>query len=135
MPTTLKIGDVAEFKKTISDSDVRTFADLTGDQNPLHLDEGYAATTRFGRRIVHGMLVAGLISAVLGQRLPGPGAVYLSQTLKFKAPAFIGDTITAIAEITAIREDKPIITLATRCNNEAGEVLIEGEAVLVFEAT
>ena len=106
---------------------------MTGDKNPVHLDDAYARTTRFGGRIAHGMLTAGLISAVLGTKLPGPGAIYLNQTLKFTAPVRIGDTITATAEVTAYREDKRIVTLKTDCTNQRGELVLTGEAVLLME--
>jgi 3-hydroxybutyryl-CoA dehydratase len=127
----LKVGDSAEISKTVADEDVRAFAELTGDHNPVHLDEEYAASTRFGRRIAHGMLGASLISAVLGERLPGRGTVYLSQTLKFTAPVFLGDTVTARVTVKAVREDKPIVTLETVCTNQRGERVVEGEAVVL----
>ena len=127
----LRVGDTAEITRTIDEASVRWFAGVTGDSNPVHLDEGYAAATPFGRRIAHGMLVAGTISAVLGTRLPGPGAVYLGQTLQFRAPVFLGDAITARVEVIKVREDKPVITLRTTCTNARGEVVIEGEAVLL----
>ena len=127
----LKIGDAAEMQKTIADEDVRAFAELTGDRNPVHLDEEYAATTRFGRRIAHGMLGASLISAVLANELPGRGTVYLSQTLRFTAPVFPGDTVTARVVVRAVREDKPVVTLETFCTNQRGERVVEGEAVVL----
>src|SRR6187402_3093461 len=117
----LKIGDSASISKTITDADIQVFADVTGDHNALHLDEEYAATTRFGGRIAHGMLSASLISAVLGNELPGAGSVYLSQTLKFVKPVFPGDTVTARVTVIAIREGKPIITLETVCVNQNNE--------------
>lgn len=127
----IRVGDAAEFTTVIDDEAVRWFARVTGDANPVHLDEAYAATTPFGRRIAHGMLVAGTISAVLGTRLPGPGAVYLGQTLQFRAPVFLGDAVTARVEVVKVREDKPVVTLRTTCVNGRGELLIEGEAVLL----
>ena len=127
----LKVGDAAEMQKTIADEDVRAFAELTGDRNPVHLDEEYAATTRFGRRIAHGMLSASLISAVLANELPGRGTVYLSQTLRFTAPVFPGDTVTARVVVRAVREDKPVVTLETFCTNQRGERVVEGEAVVL----
>ena len=129
---TLKVGDAAEVSKTIADEDVRAFAELTGDRNPVHLDEGYAASTRFGRRIAHGMLGASLISAVLANELPGRGTVYLSQTLRFTAPVFLGDTVTARVVVRHVREDKPVVTLETFCTNERGERVVEGEAVVLL---
>lgn len=127
----LKVGDSAEMRKTIADEDVRAFAELTGDRNPVHLDDEYAAQTRFGRRIAHGMLGASLISAVLANELPGRGTVYLSQTLKFTAPVFLGDTVTARVTVKSVREDKPVVTLETVCTNERGERVVEGEAVVL----
>ena len=128
---TLKAGDAAEISKTVTDEDVRAFAELTGDRNPVHLDEGYAASTRFGRRIAHGMLGASLISAVLANELPGRGTVYLSQTLRFTAPVFPGDTVTARVVVKGVREDKPVVTLETVCTNQRGERVVEGEAVVL----
>jgi 3-hydroxybutyryl-CoA dehydratase len=128
---TLSVGDAAEISKTVTEEDVRAFADLTGDRNPVHLDEEYAAGTRFGRRIAHGMLGASLISAVLANELPGRGTVYLSQTLRFTAPVFLGDTVTARVVVKAVREDKPIVTLETVCTNQRGERVVEGEAVVL----
>jgi acyl dehydratase len=127
----LKVGDSAETQKTIADEDVRAFAELTGDRNPVHLDDEYAASTRFGRRIAHGMLGASLISAVLANELPGRGTAYLSQTLRFTAPVFLGDTVTARVTVKSVREDKPVVTLETVCTNERGERVVEGEAVVL----
>jgi 3-hydroxybutyryl-CoA dehydratase len=132
MPT-LTIGDKATRTQTITDEVIRTFATLTGDTNPVHLDDAYAATTRFGRRIAHGMIAAGLISAALANDLPGPGTVYLSQTLNFKAPVYPEDTITATIEVKALHASKPIATLATTCANQDGIVVLEGEAVVLYE--
>ena len=130
----LKVGDSAEISKTITDEDIRAFAELTGDRNPVHLDEEYAAGTRFGRRIAHGMLGASLISTLLASELPGRGAVYLSQSLRFVAPVYPGDTVTARAKVLRVREDKPVATLETVCVNQRGELLIEGEAVVLVPA-
>jgi 3-hydroxybutyryl-CoA dehydratase len=129
----IHVGDTAEFSKTIKDEDVRVFADLTGDHNPVHLDESYAGGTRFGRRVAHGMLTASLISSVLANKLPGEGTVYLSQSLKFVAPVYLDDTVTARVTVTGIREDKPIATLETVCLNQRNETLVKGEAVVLFE--
>src|ERR1700716_1735419 len=119
----LKVGDTASLTKTITDSDIRAFAELSGDRNPIHLDDEYAATTRFGRRIAHGMLAASLISTVLGTELPGTGTIYLSQNSRFLAPVYPGDTVTARVTVTNIREDKPTVTLETICENQSGELL------------
>jgi 3-hydroxybutyryl-CoA dehydratase len=130
MPS-LNPGDKASRTTTITDEMIRSFAVLTGDNNPVHLDDTYAATTRFGRRIAHGMIAAGLISATLANDLPGPGTVYLSQTLKFKAPVYPGDMITTTVEVKSVRPDKPITTLGTVCKNQEGVVVLEGEAVVL----
>ncbi|HYM91780.1 MAG TPA: MaoC family dehydratase [bacterium] len=130
-PPSLSVGRRATFSKTIGGPDIRTFAALTGDRNPLHLDEAFAGRSRFGRPIAHGMLVAGVISAALGTVLPGPGAIYLSQTLKFLRPVYPGDTITATVEVIAYRGDKGIVTLRTTCANQAGDPVVDGEAVLL----
>lgn len=127
----LNPGDKISRTLTITDDMIRAFADLTGDHNPVHLDDAYAAGTRFGRRIAHGMIAAGLISATLANDLPGPGTVYLGQTLQFKAPVYPGDTVTATVEVVKIREDKPIVTLSTRCANQGGVVVLEGEATVL----
>ena len=127
----IEIGTTASLSKTITDEDIIKFADVVGDHNPVHLNDNYAKTTRFGRRIVHGMLGAGLISAVIGNQLPGPGTIYLSQTLKFMAPVYPGDTITAKVAVNNIREDKGIITLNTVCFNQDQKNVIEGEAVVM----
>jgi 3-hydroxybutyryl-CoA dehydratase len=127
----LQVGDTDSVTKTITDGDIRAFADLTGDNNPVHLDDDFARTTRFGRRIAHGMLSAGLISAVLANKLPGDGTVYLSQSLTFVAPVYPGDTITARVTVTKVREDKPIVTLETVCTNQRDEPVIRGEAVVL----
>ena len=125
-------GDTAEITKTIEQADVDAFAAVTGDHNPIHVDEAFAKTTRFGRRIAHGMLTASLISSVLANKLPGEGSVYLGQTLKFVAPVFPGDEITARVTVTEIREDKPIVKLDTVCVNQRGETVIRGEATVVI---
>ncbi len=131
MPTLIP-GEKATRTQTITDEMVRTFATLTGDTNPVHLDETYAASTRFGKRIAHGMLAASLISATLANDLPGPGTVYLSQTLQFKAPVYLGDTVTAVVEVKSVREDKPIAILITTCINQDNVTVLEGEAVVFF---
>lgn len=128
---TLKVGDTDSLTKTITDDDIRAFADLSTDHNPVHLDDNFARTTRFKRRIAHGMLSAGLISAVLANKLPGMGTVYLSQSLNFVAPVYPGDTITARVTVTKVREDKPIVTLETVCTNQRDEPVIRGEAVVL----
>jgi 3-hydroxybutyryl-CoA dehydratase len=124
-------GDQASRMTTITDEMIHAFADLTGDHNPVHLDDAYAAGTRFGRRIAHGMLAAGLISATIANDLPGAGTVYLSQTLQFRAPVHPGDTITTTIEVKTVRPDKPIVTLGTVCRNQDQVIVLEGEAVVL----
>src|SRR5512142_3035488 len=131
MPS-LQPGEKASRTTLISDDMIRAFASLTGDTNPVHLDDAYASGTRFGRRIAHGMIPAGLISATLANDLPGPGTIYLSQTLQFKAPVYPGDTITARVEIKNARPDKPIVTLSTVCTNQNNVAVLEGEAVVLI---
>lgn len=127
-----KEGDQRSITKQFVENDVISFAKITGDNNPIHIDEEYASKTRFQRRLVHGILVSGLISAVLGMHIPGPGSIYISQSLNFKAPVFIGDTITTTATILAIRVDKPIATLETICRNQDNTIVVEGKAVLLL---
>lgn len=129
------IGQTASLSRTITDADVRTFAEISGDHNPVHLDDAYAVGTVFGRRIAHGSLTSALISAVLGQHLPGHGTIYLSQSCQFKRPVYIGDTITARVEVTDYRADKRIATLKTDVFNQDGKVVITGEAVVIAPTT
>ena len=126
-----RLGQRATFSKTITEADIQGFADLTGDRNPLHLDAQFARRSRFGRPIAHGLLVAGIISAALGTRLPGAGAIYVSQSLRFLKPVYPGDTVTAPVEVTAWQEDRGVVTLRTTCANQSGDVIIDGEAVLL----
>jgi 3-hydroxybutyryl-CoA dehydratase len=127
----LRVGEAAEFSKTVTEADVVLFAGITGDFNPVHVDERAAAASRFGGRIAHGMLSAGFISTVLGTRLPGPGAIYLSQTLRFTAPVRIGDTVTARAEVAEVIPAKRRVRLATTCRTQDGVTVVEGEAVVM----
>lgn len=127
----LKIGDKFSTSREVTDDLVRKFAEVSGDYNPLHLDDEFASATQFGRRIAHGMLSGAFISAVLGYELTDRKIVYLSQSLKFTKPVFLGDTVTATATVMAIREDKPIVTLETVCTNQDGEVLVKGEAAVM----
>lgn len=128
----LKIGDKFSTSKKITDAVIRAFADLSGDYNPIHLDEEFAKTTRFGRRIAHGMISGALISAVLGYEFKERKVVYLSQTMKFVAPVFIDDTVTATATVKHIREDKPVVTIETVCANQAGETVVTGEGKIMI---
>jgi 3-hydroxybutyryl-CoA dehydratase len=126
----LTVGQSAELVRTVAEADIVAFADVTGDHNPVHLDADYAAATSFGERIAHGMLSAGYISAVLGTTLPGPGAIYLSQSLAFKRPVRIGDEVTARATVTAVDDAKGRVTLATTCLVR-GKAVVDGEAVVM----
>ncbi|MGK0619149.1 MaoC family dehydratase [Meiothermus cerbereus] len=128
-----KVGDTASYTQTLSDAHVALFIGAVGDTNPLHVDAEYARKSRFGARIAQGVLVAGLISTAIGTKLPGPGAIYLGQSLRFLKPTYLGDTITATVTVRAIRPDKPILSLETICTNQKGERVIEGEATVLYE--
>lgn len=123
-----KVGDKFTTERLVTEELVRAFAQVSGDFNPIHLDEEFAKTTRFGRRIAHGMLSGAFISAVLGNEFAERKIVYLSQTMRFTAPVYIGDTVTATATVMHIREDKPIVTLETVCTKQTGEMTLNGEA-------
>lgn len=130
----VKVGDVARFTKIVTDEDVRAFARVTGDEQPLHLDDAFAARSRFGQRIAHGMLSAGFISAVLGTKLaPNNVVVYLDQQMRFRLPVHIGDTITAEAEVTAVDGEKRIVTVRTDCLNQRGDAVVIGEARVLLD--
>ena len=126
----IKTGDEASLTRTITDADIVNFAELTGDMNPVHLDAEYAAKSTFGKRIAHGMLMAGLVSAVLGMQLPGPNSNYLGQDLKFTAPVKIGDTVKVVVTVTEKRDDKRTIKLRTTASNQRGEMVIDGTAAV-----
>jgi acyl dehydratase len=128
----IAVGDAAAITRTIEDATIRSFAEVTGDRNPVHLDEAYASETAFRGRIAHGMLVASLISEVLGTKLPGPGTIYLGQHLKFHAPVRPGDEVTARVEVVALVAERGRITMSTTVTNQRGEVVISGEASLVM---
>jgi len=125
-----EVGRAAEMTRSFTGEDLLRFAEITGDRNPIHLSEEFAARTRFGERIAHGILTAGLVSAVIGMKLPGPGCLYLSQTLSFRAPVRIGDRITARVEIVERISEKRL-RLKTQCVNQHGELVLDGEAVVV----
>ena len=127
----LVVGLAATMERTVTDGDVVAYAGITGDDNPVHLDEAAGARSRFGGRVAHGMLSAGYISAAIGTRLPGPGSIYLGQTLKFTAPVRIGDTVTTRVEVLELVPEKRRVKLATRCANQRGETVIEGEALVL----
>jgi len=130
MKTDMKLGDIATVTKTFNDADVVAFSELSLDTNPIHLNDEFAKNSLFGQKIVHGILVASLFSGLLGTQLPGEGSIYLGQNLKFTAPVYINDEITAHVEVINIRVDKPIVTLRTYCTNQKGQIVIDGEAVM-----
>lgn len=132
--TSFTVGEEAILTKLVSDNDIKAFARISGDDNPVHMNDDYAKGTMFGGRIAHGMLVAGLISAVLGTMLPGPGAIYLSQQLRFRAPVRPGDQVMARAKVTEWNPEKGRVTLLTDVMNQEGSVVIEGEARLVMSS-
>ena len=124
----IEIGQTAEYRKTIEERDIILFAEVSGDVNPLHLDADFAAGTDFGERIAHGMLTGALISAALALELPGPGTVYLGQSLRFRRPVKIGDDITVTLEVVEKREDKGFVTLETTATNQEGKAVVTGTA-------
>ncbi len=131
----VKAGDTAEFTKTVSDADIAKFAEVTGDHQPLHLDDAHAAKTRFKRRIAHGMLSAGFISAALGTKLaPHATVVYLSQSMRFRAPVYPGDTVTVQLGVMAIDAEKRFVTCSTTCVNQSGDTVTTGEALVLLDA-
>lgn len=127
----IQVGDQAVFSKTITDYDIYQFAGLTGDFNPMHIDNEFAKETFFKERIAHGLLTGSFISTVLGMKLPGPNSIYLSQTFKFVAPVKIGDTVKAVVEVIEKRDDKRIIKLKTLVMNQRQEIVVDGEAVVM----
>jgi 3-hydroxybutyryl-CoA dehydratase len=124
----LKIGQTATYSKCVTERDIQLFAAASGDINPLHLDADYAAGTPFGERIAHGMLTGGFISAALAMAMPGPGTVYLSQNLRFRAPVKIGDTIEVELEVSDKSERRHTVTLECRARNQAGKLVVSGTA-------
>jgi acyl dehydratase len=131
--TAPSVGASAQIVKTVDARMIESFAQLSGDTNPMHLSADFARRTRFGQPIAHGMLTASLISAVIGTKLPGPGCIYVSQSLSFRKPVFAGDTITTTATVTAVERDKPLVTLRTQCANQRGELVLDGEARVLLD--
>jgi acyl dehydratase len=129
----MKIGDKVSLSRKITEANIQECAKLTQDRNPLHMDEMFAKGHRFGKRIAHGILTLGLISALLGNKFPGPGTIILSMDLKFMAPVFIDDTITAEVEVVGIKEGKGIITLKVECRNQNKTDLISGIIVVLYK--
>lgn len=128
---TLQPGATASRTRLVTAEDIDRFAEVTGDNNPVHLDDAYAASTRFGKRIAHGMFTVSIISAILGNDLPGHGSIYLGQEVKFKAPVYLGDEITVTVELVKYREDKRIATFSTTATNQDGVVVVAGEATVI----
>ncbi|MFC4766008.1 MaoC family dehydratase [Effusibacillus consociatus] len=124
-------GQQASFSRTITETDFVQFAGLSGDYNPIHVDQEYAKDTRFGQRIAHGLLTTSLLSRLLRMHLPGPGCIYMGQTLRFVKPVFIGDTLTALAEVIEYFEEKQILRLKTECRKQDGTLVMEGEATMM----
>lgn len=131
MTSALYVGQKASFSRTVSETDIVQYAGLSGDFNPIHVDKEYASKTRFRQRIAHGLLTSCNISRMLGMHLPGPGSVYLNQSLQFVKPVYIGDTITTTAEILEIKQDKGIVRLKTECHQQDGNLVLEGEATML----
>ena len=128
----IKMGQSAEIVHKITEQDIKTFGDLIGDYNPLHFDEEWARTTMFGGRIAHGILTAAFISAAIGMYLPGPGTIYMSQSMRFLGPVRIGDTITARVEVVNLNDEKERVTLKTTCTNQDGKIILDGEALVTL---
>jgi len=127
----IRLGERGSFSKTVSEEDVVRFAEISGDQNPVHTDAAYAQKTIFGERIAHGFLTGSLISTVLGNVLPGPGTIYLSQQMKFLAPVKLGDTITAECEVIQKKDEKKILVLQTDVRNQDGKLVLQGQATVM----
>jgi 3-hydroxybutyryl-CoA dehydratase len=127
----LEVGMTASLTRTVTETEIVLFAGITGDTNPVHVNDVAASESRFGRRIAHGMLTAGHVSAVLGTRLPGPGAIYMSQSLRFTRPVFVGDTVTSTVEVVEI-DEKRRVRLRTTSTNQEGKTVLEGEARLLI---
>jgi 3-hydroxybutyryl-CoA dehydratase len=124
----ITVGQTASYSRTVDDEGVKMFAALSGDVNPVHLDAGFAAGTMFKQRIAHGMFTGGLISAAIAMELPGPGTIYLGQNLSFRAPVFLGDTITVSLEVIDKLDKKKFVTLSTVARNQHGKIVVKGEA-------
>jgi 3-hydroxybutyryl-CoA dehydratase len=134
MPNLPATGHKVSFTKTVTDADIVAFAQASGDDQPLHLDDSFGVRTRFGKKIAHGMLSAGFISAALGTRLYPQGIViYMGQSLQFRRPVSVGDTITAEVEVLTADPEKNVLTLRTDCTNQAGDVVTRGEATVMLD--
>jgi acyl dehydratase len=126
-PLGLAVGQKARRSKTVSARDVELYAEITGDRNPLHFDPAFAAGTRFGRLVAQGGITSGMLNALVAMDLPGPGTVFMSQTLKYLAPTYLGDTLTAEVEVLSVKPDKPVCQLKATVTNQDGTVVLEGE--------
>jgi acyl dehydratase len=126
-PLGLEVGQTARRTQTVTADDVELYARLTGDRNPLHFDADFAARTRFGRLVAQGGIAAGMLNALVAMDLPGPGTVFMSQALKYLAPTYLGDTLTAQVEVLALKPDKPVCQLRATIRNQDGVTLLEGE--------
>ena len=135
VPKRFQLGSIASVSRLITDETVRQFAQLSGDTQPLHLDDGYASETRFGQRVAHGALLVGMVSAVLGVEMAGKGAtiIFLGLSVNFIAPVHIGDEVTARCEVVSVREDKPIVKLAVACSNQSGAEVMTGDAAVYID--
>ncbi len=135
VPKRFQLGSIASVSRLIRDETVRRFAQLSGDTQPLHLDDGYASETRFGQRIAHGALLVGMVSAVLGVEMAGKGAtiIFLGLSVNFIAPVHIGDEVTARCEVVSVREDKPIVKLAVACTNQSGAEVMTGDVAVYID--
>ncbi|MFW9786139.1 MAG: MaoC family dehydratase [Candidatus Thorarchaeota archaeon] len=130
--TDIKMGQSAEVKHKVTEEDIQVFGNLSGDYNPLHFDEAWAKTTMFGGRIAHGILTASFVSTAIGMHLPGPGTIYMSQSMRFLGPVKIGDTITARVEVVGLNDEKERVTLSTTCTNQEGKIILDGEALVTL---
>jgi acyl dehydratase len=126
-PLGLAVGQKARRSKTVTARDVELYAEITGDRNPLHFDPAFAAGTRFGRLVAQGGITSGMLNALVAMDLPGPGTVFMSQTLKYLAPTYLGDTLTAEVEVLSVKPDKPVCQLKATVTNQDGTVVLEGE--------
>ncbi len=135
VPSNFRVGSIASVSRVITDETVREFAELSGDTQPLHLDDGYAAGTRFGQRIAHGALLVGMVSAVLGVEMAGADStiIFLGLEVNFVAPVHIGDKVTATCEVSSVRDDKPIVKLSVTCTNQAGNEVMNGTAAVYID--
>jgi 3-hydroxybutyryl-CoA dehydratase len=131
----IKMGQTAEVTHTVTEEDIKVFGDLSGDYNPLHFDEEWAKNTMFGGRIAHGILTASYISTAIGMHLPGPGTIYMKQSMRFLGPVRIGDTITAKVEVVDLNDEKERVTLRTICTNQDDKVVMDGEALVTLMKT